>query len=95
MSLRSFSSTPVSYLAVVDILACPRIQWVGRELKRTEREARMAGGHVLARRLNRSEYANTIRDLLYLDQNFMDLIEEELPGDGKAGLTPENCTIVN
>ena len=60
------------------------VEWVGHELKRAEREARMAGGRILTRRLNRSEYANTIRDLLHLDANFVRLIEEELPGDGKA-----------
>lgn len=60
------------------------VEWVGRELKRAEREARMAGGRILTRRLNRSEYANTIRDLLRLDANFTQLIEDELPGDGKA-----------
>lgn len=60
------------------------VEWVGHELKRAEREARMAGGRIVARRLNRSEYANTIRDLLHLDSNFTQLIEQELPGDGKA-----------
>jgi len=60
------------------------VQWVGRELVRAEREARMAGGRILARRLNRSEYANTVRDLLRLDANYMNLIEAELPADGKA-----------
>ena len=60
------------------------VEWVGRELKRAEREARMSGGRVLSRRLNRSEYANTIRDLLHLDDNFAKLLEAELPGDGKA-----------
>ena len=60
------------------------VEWVGHELKRAEREARMAGGRILTRRLNRSEYANTVRDLLHLDENFVRLIEAELPGDGKA-----------
>lgn len=60
------------------------VEWVGHELKRAEREARMAGGRILTRRLNRSEYANTVRDLLNLDDNFVRLIETELPGDGKA-----------
>lgn len=60
------------------------VEWVGHGLKRAEREARMAGGRILIRRLNRSEYANTVRDLLHLDQNFMNQIEEDLPGDGKA-----------
>lgn len=60
------------------------VEWVGQELKRAEREARMAGGRIITRRLNRSEYANTVRDLLQFDANFVNLIEKELPGDGKA-----------
>jgi len=60
------------------------VEWVGRELTRAQREARMAGGRILTRRLNRSEYANTVRDLLHLDANYLDLIEAELPGDGRA-----------
>ncbi len=60
------------------------VQWIDRELKESERAARMAGGRILSRRLNRSEYTNTVRDLLLLDENFMKLIEEDLPGDGKS-----------
>ncbi len=36
------------------------------------------------RRLNRDEYANTVRDLLRLDENVVRPLVEELPGDGKA-----------
>jgi hypothetical protein len=60
------------------------VEWVGRELKSAERTARMAGGKILSRRLNRSEYINTIRDLLLLDENFVQTLKDELPGDGKA-----------
>lgn len=60
------------------------VDWVGRELKRAEREARMAGGRSLLRRLNRDEYANTVGDLLGLDPRFLDKVREELPADGQA-----------
>ncbi len=36
------------------------------------------------RRLNRDEYANTVRDLLKLDELIVRPLTEELPGDGKA-----------
>ncbi|MEQ8789547.1 MAG: DUF1592 domain-containing protein [Pirellulaceae bacterium] len=60
------------------------VQWVGRELKRAERESRLAGGQVMLRRLNRREYINTVRDLLALDDNFAATLNETLPADGKA-----------
>lgn len=60
------------------------VRWVGSELKRVERESRMAGGRVLLRRLNRREYINTVRDLLALDENFARTLEDVLPADGKA-----------
>lgn len=59
-------------------------EWVGHELKNAEKTARMAGGRILSRRLNRDEYANTVRDLLQLDENFVQSLKEQLPGDGKA-----------
>ena len=36
------------------------------------------------RRLNRTEYANTVRDLFDLDEHFARKIEQELPADGKV-----------
>ena len=60
------------------------VRWVGKELKRAERDSRMAGGRVLLRRLNRREYINTVRDLLALDDNFAQTLYETLPADGKA-----------
>jgi hypothetical protein len=36
------------------------------------------------RRLNRTEYANTVRDLFHLDEHFARKIEQELPADGKV-----------
>ena len=35
--------------------------------------------------MNRVEYANTVRDLFSLDENFARRIEKELPADGKVG----------
>ena len=60
------------------------VRWVGSELKRAERQARMAGGRVLMRRLNRREYINTVRDLLLLDDNFAQALKHVLPADGKV-----------
>ena len=60
------------------------VEWVGAKLRQAEREARMAGGRILMRRLNREEYANTLGDLLRLDPNFVAKLKEELPADGKA-----------
>ncbi len=60
------------------------VEWVGRELKNAEKMARMAGGKILSRRLNRSEYLNTVRDLLQLDEKWVQALKDELPSDGKA-----------
>ena len=40
--------------------------WIAGELRAAQRRAAAGGGRVLLRRLNRMEYANTIRDLLHL-----------------------------
>jgi Protein of unknown function (DUF1592)/Protein of unknown function (DUF1588)/Protein of unknown function (DUF1585)/Protein of unknown function (DUF1587)/Protein of unknown function (DUF1595) len=60
------------------------VEWIGGELKRAEHEARVAGGRSLMRRLNRDEYANTVRDLLHLDNEFAKQVRDQLPADGKA-----------
>jgi hypothetical protein len=60
------------------------VEWVGRELKRAEREARIAGGRNLLRRLNRDEYANTVVDLLGLDPGMAASIRNMLPADGTS-----------
>lgn len=59
--------------------------WVAGKLEETTRLAQGAGGRVPLRRLNRVEYANTVRDLFSLDDNFARRIEKELPADGKVG----------
>ena len=60
------------------------VEWVGRELKNAEKTARMSGGRIMSRRLNRDEYLNTVRDLLFVDDNFVATLRDSLPGDGKA-----------
>ena len=58
--------------------------WVNGQLREVELAAKNAGGRIPMRRLNRDEYANTVRDLLKLDENIVRPLIEELPGDGKA-----------
>jgi mono/diheme cytochrome c family protein len=60
------------------------VSWVNERLRETERAARSAGERIPMRRLNRDEFANTVRDLLHLDENIVRPLIEELPGDGKA-----------
>ena len=59
--------------------------WVADKLHETELAAQGAGGRVPMRRMNRVEYANSVRDLFSLDENFARRIEKELPADGKVG----------
>jgi len=59
--------------------------WVAERLRQTELAAQGAGGRVPIRRLNRVEYANTVRDLFALEEGFARRIEKELPADGKVG----------
>src|ERR1700689_672551 len=59
--------------------------WVAGRLHETELAAQGAGGRVPMRRMNRVEYANSVRDLFLLDENFARRIEKELPADGKVG----------
>ena len=60
------------------------VGWVNGQLHEVEQAAKNAGGRIPMRRLNRDEYANTVRDLLKLDENIVRPLIEELPGDGKA-----------
>ena len=59
-------------------------RWIAAELRHADRRQHGAGGRVVMRRMNRAEYANTIRDLLG-----MTFLPEEspldyLPPDGTA-----------
>jgi mono/diheme cytochrome c family protein len=58
--------------------------WIQRQLREVELAAKNAGGRIPMRRLNRDEYANTVRDLLLLDENVVRPLVEELPSDGQA-----------
>lgn len=60
------------------------VEWVGAKLKEAEKLARLSGGRILMRRLNRQEYANTVGDLFQLDPHFVEKLKRELPADGKA-----------
>ncbi|NNJ24285.1 DUF1592 domain-containing protein [Alienimonas chondri] len=59
-------------------------RWIADGLRESERAARSTGGQHPMRRLNRREYANTVRDLLQLDPKLLAPIVEDLPADGKA-----------
>ena len=59
--------------------------WMGQKLDETMKAAQAAGGRVPMRRMNRVEYANTVRDLFSLEEGFARRIEKELPADGKVG----------
>ena len=61
-----------------DISAVTR--WLEDEFARQDRAAKPDPGHISARRLNRSEYNNTIRDLLGIDIRPAD----SFPADGAA-----------
>ena len=67
---------PAEVAAVVD--------WVTGRLREVDLAAKQAGGRIPMRRLNRDEYANTVRDLLQLDEQIVRPLIEDLPGDGKA-----------
>ena len=57
------------------------MDWIDREIRTAERLAKNSSGRT--RRLNRTEYFNTLRDLFDLDENYVRSLEEELPPDGK------------
>ena len=59
--------------------------WVAAKLDDVTKAAQGAGGRVPVRRMNRVEYANTVRDLFSLEEGFARRIEKELPADGKVG----------
>jgi mono/diheme cytochrome c family protein len=57
-------------------------QWIERELERIDRAAPPDPGRVTARRLNRTEYNNTIRDLLGIDPRPADDFPQDDSGYG-------------
>ncbi len=60
------------------------VRWIAAQLSHAEKVARDAGGQIPMRRLNRDEFANTVQDLLQLDEAKLTTLVEDLPGDGKA-----------
>jgi mono/diheme cytochrome c family protein len=58
-------------------------RWIAEELRHADRTKRSTGGRALLRRLSRTEYTNTIRDLLSVDF---------LPDEGPANLLPPDGT---
>jgi hypothetical protein len=58
--------------------------WIIQELRTAEKRAKGLSGRIPTRRLNRTEYANTLRDLFFLDENFVRALEQDLPMDGKV-----------
>lgn len=60
------------------------VTWVTEQLRAVDLAAKKAGGQIPMRRLNRDEYANTVRDLLKLDELIVRPLIEDLPSDGQA-----------
>lgn len=58
------------------------VRWIAGELREARKRRAGRGQHVLMRRLNRDEYANTIRDLFQI---------EFLPGENPADLLPPDA----
>ena len=60
------------------------VDWINTGLRQAELQAKNAGGAIPVRRMNREEYANTVRDLFSLDEEVLAPIMEKLPADGSA-----------
>ncbi|MFT5468141.1 MAG: hypothetical protein ACI8UO_003249 [Verrucomicrobiales bacterium] len=60
------------------------VAWIAEQLREASKRAVGSGGRVLLRRLNRAEYANTIRDLL--------LLPPYLPGEDPSTILPPDAT---
>jgi mono/diheme cytochrome c family protein len=60
------------------------VTWVNNRLREVDLAAKNMGGRIPMRRLNRDEYANTVRDLLQLDERIVRPLIEDLPADGQA-----------
>ena len=57
-------------------------EWIGSEFDRSDRSLKPVPGHVTARRLNRAEYDNTVRDLLGVDIHAADDFPQDDSGYG-------------
>jgi hypothetical protein len=58
------------------------MDWIDQEIRSAEKRARTSSGRT--RRLNRTEYFNTLRDLFHFDENYVRSLADELPPDGKV-----------
>src|SRR5258706_15792542 len=56
--------------------------WIDQEIRNAERLAKNSPGRT--RRLNRTEYFNTLRDLFSLDGNYTRSLMDALPQDGRV-----------
>ena len=60
-------------------------QWIAGQLKAMQAQANSTGGKVLLRRMTRTEYTNTVRDLLHISFVEGEGPADILPPDGKIG----------
>ncbi len=60
------------------------VKWIAAELRSADKRSRSTGGRVVLRRMNRVEYANTIRDLLGMTFLPGESPLDFLPPDGRA-----------
>ncbi|MCA9140174.1 MAG: DUF1592 domain-containing protein, partial [Planctomycetales bacterium] len=58
------------------------IQWINQRVTLAETERQRSQGRVVLRRLNRNEYANTLRDLLDVEVDLTDLLPESTSTTG-------------
>jgi hypothetical protein len=58
------------------------VKWIGERAGAAEVARRAAEGRVVLRRLNRAEYANTVRDLLAVDVDLTDLLPPDTSVSG-------------
>src|SRR4030095_5936449 len=58
------------------------IQWIDERAGTAETARRATEGRVVLRRLNRAEYANTVRDLLGVDVDLTDLLPPDTSTSG-------------
>ncbi|MFO0923578.1 MAG: DUF1592 domain-containing protein [Pirellulales bacterium] len=58
------------------------IAWIRQNVEQAEKSKRESEGRVVMRRLNRSEYANTIRDLLGVEVDLADLLPLDTSTNG-------------
>ena len=59
--------------------------WITSEMQHARRQTQSTGGRVLLRRLSRTEYVNSIRDLLQVEFAEGSGLREMLPPDGSIG----------